>query len=488
MSNDTYSYRALPRFILTAGASLLLAISSSAGTDAKAEVKPAPAEKKGLVFADGLLTLDVEERLRFEARSNNRDFDDSINDDNDDSWLLNRSRVGLAIKPAGWIKIYGQMQDTREWDSDRPNIPGVRGTEGGDTFDLRQAYVELANYKEFPLGLTLGRQVLNYGDNRLIADPNWGNFGRTFDGAKLRFQQKGLGTIDVFAVRPVQIKEEVFDDSDAEDNFAGIYASLDFVPFQTTEFYVLHRDKADDQPDLDPTNRIDPRGTWNGPAQRITTCGTRWASKKGALHGWDYGLEAAYQVGDYWNGDRSGPSLDHHAFALHLHGGYTFEEAAWKPRVVLEYNYASGDKDPTDGRNESFQNLFPSNHTPYGDMDEFAWRNMHEARVALTVQPTKKLSAEVSYHAFWLAETSDYWYRSNGISTLRTRTPSGADVRTIGASNFAGHEVNLSFTYKATDWLTVHGGYAHFFAGDYLSETGPSDDADFAYVQASLAF
>jgi hypothetical protein len=286
----------------------------------------------------------------------------------------------------------------------------------------------------------------------------------------------------------VQIKEEVFDDSDAEDNFAGVYASLDLIPFQTTEFYVLYRDKADDQSDLDPTNRVDPVGTWNGPAQRITTFGTRWASKKGALHGWDYGFEAAYQIGDYWNGNRTGPKLDHHALALHAHGGYTFEDASWKPRVVLEYNYASGDKDPTDGRNQSFQNLFPSNHTPYGDMDEFAWRNMHEARAAVTVQPTKKLSAELSYHAFWLAETSDYWYRSNGISTLRTRTPSGTDVRTAGASNFAGHEVNLSFTYKATDWLTVHGGYAHFFAGDYLSDTGPSDDADFAFLQASLVF
>jgi hypothetical protein len=173
---------------------------------------------------------------------------------------------------------------------------------------------------------------------------------------------------------------------------------------------------------------------------------------------------------------------------LHAHGGYTFEEVAWNPRLVLEYNFASGDEDPNDGRNQSFQNLFPSNHTPYGDMDEFAWRNMHEARIALTVQPAKNLTAEVSYHAFWLAETNDYWYRSNGVSTLRTKAPGGADARAIGASNFAGHEANLSFAYKATEWLAVHGGYARFFAGDYLSDTGPSDDADFAYLQATLSF
>lgn len=467
---------------------LIGAPAGHAGTEVQAAVKPAAAEKKGLTFANGILTLDIEERMRFEVRSNNRDFDDSINDDNDDSWLINRFRVGIAVKPAEWLKVYAQIQDTREWDSDRPNIPGVRGTEGGDAFDLRQAYVEFANYKEFPLGLTLGRQAFRYGDNRLVADNNWGNFGRTFDGGKLRYQQKGIGSLDVFFVRPVQIKEEVFNDSDAEDNLFGAYATLDLIPFQTTEFYVLHRDKTDTQSDLDPTNRLDARGFWNGPAQRITTIGTRWASKKGELNGWDYGFEAAYQFGDYWEGERSGPKLDHHAFAMHARGGFTFEDVQWKPRLGLEYNFASGDKDPTDGDNQSFQNLFPSNHAPYGYMDEFSWRNMHNARLQFTVQPSKKLSAELSYHAFWLAETTDYWYRQNGINTQRNRTANGRDVRAIGASNFAGHEVNLEATYKPTDWLNILAGYGHFFAGNYLADTGASDDADLAYVQATLTF
>ena len=76
----------------------------------------------------------------------------------------------------------------------------------------------LQNFKEFPLGLTLGRQVLNYGDNRLVADSNWGNFGRTFDGAKLRYEKKGLGRFDLFAARPVVIVEDVYNDSDAAES------------------------------------------------------------------------------------------------------------------------------------------------------------------------------------------------------------------------------------------------------------------------------
>ena len=34
--------------------------------------------------------------------------------------------------------------------------------------------------------------------------------------------------------------------------------------------------------------------------------------------------------------------------------------------------------------------------------------------------------------------------------------------------------------------LAVQAGYNHFFAGNYLADTGASDDADFAYVRATL--
>ena len=477
-----------PSTLLTRGAlTLIFSVNVIAGPDAKpASVRPKTAEPELLSFFSGALIFDLEERLRFEARSDNRDFDDQINDDTDDSWLVNRFRLGVTLKPASWLKLYGQMQDTREWNSDRPNTPGIRGTEGEDNFDLRQAFVEFSNYKEFPIGLVIGRQVLNYGDSRLVADGKWANFGRTFDAVKLRYQADKFW-IDAFASRPVQIKEEVINDSDAADNFYGVYASTEALTFQTTDLYFLYRDKEDNQPDLDPANPNDPRGTWTGPAQRIGTLGTRWKSGK-ALRGWDYTVEAAVQFGDLWTGDRSTLRLEQRAFAGHLSGGYTFEDTIWKPRLGVAYNYASGDSDPTDNESQSFQNLFPSNHAKFGDMDEFGWRNLHHFRAQLQVRPVKSIEVELAYNADWLADTSDYWYRSNGVGTARTRTPDGRDVRTIGASNFAGQELDVIVRWKATSWFNLETGYAHFFAGAYLSETGPADDADFGYVQAQLLF
>ena len=363
----------------------------------------------------------------------------------------------------------------------------VREIQTGDEFDLRQAYVEFADYKKFPLGITVGRQTISYGERRLLADSQWSNFGRTFDAAKLRVQTEKFW-VDAFVGRPVQIKEHIFNDSDAADHIAGFYASTEALGPQTTDLFYIYRAKADLQPDLDPTNRIDARGSSLGNAQRVSTIGTRWKSQAGALHGWDYGIEAAFQWGEVWNGDRTTPRLDQRAAAVHVEGGHTFEHMSWRPRLGLEYNYATGDKDPNDGESESFQNLYPSNHEKYGYIDEFSWRNLHNARVQFNVRPAKTVDVELSYHAFWLAATSDYWYRSNGFSALRTKTPDGRDVRAIGANNFAGQELDFVVKWKPVKWLNIDAGYSHFFAGDYLRDTGPGDDADLGYVQTQILF
>jgi hypothetical protein len=460
--------------------------------ETKAKASP-PVEKKEsqpphlLSLYDGRLVFDIEERIRGELREDNRDFDSSVHDDNDDSWLLHRFRLGLAFKPVSWLQIYGQTQDSREAFSDRANIPGVRSAEGDDTFDLRQAYVAFGDPKLFPLTFTIGRQAITYGDARLVADSRWGNFGRTFDALRLRFEEPHYW-VEGFAMRPVQIERHQFNTSDSEDNFFGGYFSTDLVPKQTTDFYVFYRHKDDNQPDLDPTNRIDPEGTWNGPAARFATIGARIKSKANALGGWDYTAEAVYENGDVYQTNLDSKRFDLSAFALHASGGYTFDSIPWKPRLGLEYDFATGDDNPNDSKSQSFQNLFPSNHEKYGFMDEFGWRNIHDLRFQANVKPTKSLNLEFDYHAFWLADTHDFWYRSNGISTLRTRTPDGRDVRTIGASNFAGHEIDLTATYNFNQFIKFQTGYSHFFAGEYLADTGPSDDADFAYFMTTFSF
>lgn len=447
-----------------------------------------PPDGNPLSFADGLLTFDVQERVRWEIRENNFDFNDGVRSLTDDNWVLQRFRLGLAIKPASWLKIYGQVQDSREWLSDRADFPGLLAAEGDDPFDLRLGYIEIADYTKCPWGLTIGRQILSYGDERLIGAFDWNNIGRTFDAVKLtykgeKFSVDAFASTVVFPQRSEYNQSDLFNgnETDREQVFSGIYASTTVLPFQTTDLYVLHLHE-----ELPTTST------------NFFTLGTRFKSRPGYFApqasagygkdgktvipaapskpvGFDYEGEFALQFGEV--GDR-----DLLAFAAHFGVGYTFD-AAIKPRIGLSYSYGSGDGDPTDTDVETFQNLFPTNHKFYGGMDVFSWQNLHNIELSVQCAPAKNFTAKASFHAFWLATTDDSWYRANGVATVR---PLNGAARS--ASNYAGSEVDVVLGYAVTKNLKIEAGYSHFFAGDYLADTGASDDADFGYVMATIAF
>ena len=464
---------------------LLFAVSASAVAGV-AEIGTAPSknpvtpEKKPeanpLCFADGKICIDIQERIRFEARENTFDFNSSIDSLTDDAFFLNRFRIGIAVKPVDWLKFYAQGQDAEEWGSDRPDIPGAMGAEGDDSFDLRQVYVQLGPKW---VNATIGRQTLAYGDERLIGISEWNNFSRTFDAAKLHYE-KGKFSVDLFASTAVYILRDRFDQSDLfngnethrDEVFSGIYASTTAVNPLTMDFYALLLDE--DNPTLVVPGITYPGTSLSVPGTRsdFVTLGARIKADPKKLHGWEYEGEFAFQAGQVSN-------LDLTAFALHMGGGYNFD-CPWNPRLFAEYNFASGDDNATDGDIETFQNLFPSNHKFYGYMDLFSWQNLHNPEVSFRVKPTKQTSIQLDGHGFWLANTNDAWYRANGTTRVRPITP--------GASNYVGSEIDLTATYQPIKFLILQAGYSHFFAGDYVHDTGPSDDADFGYVQATVTF
>ena len=61
-------------------------------------------------------------------------------------------------------------------------------------------------------------------------------------------------------------------------------------------------------------------------------------------------------------------------------------------------------------------------------------------------------------------------------------------MRTIGASNFAGQEIDLTATYELNKYFKLQTGYSHFFAGQYLVDTGNHSDANFGYIMTTLSF
>ena len=51
-----------------------------------------------------------------------------------------------------------------------------------------------------------------------------------------------------------------------------------------------------------------------------------------------------------------------------------------------------------------------------------------------------------------------------------------------------GSEIDLLLTWQIERHTQAYFGYSHFFAGDFIEDTGPSDDIDFAYAAVQYTF
>ncbi len=463
--------RANPVFPALVFALACQAAATGAAQPAAAPPAPAAAVKldtNPLAFADGAIVFDVDWRLRAERRENDRDFNENADGLQDTEALLSRLRLGLALTPLPWLKFYVQGQDARETWSGRGREPNVNSAQGNAEFDLRQGFVELADYAQCPFGLSLGRQLFHYGDGRLIADSRWGNCGRSFDGAKLRYR-RDRWRAEAFWASVVTIERGAFDEPKDDESVAGLYLSSQHLAGHVLDLYGFHLDSDS--------------GSTEG---RYSTLGTRVASKRPREEDpWDYAAELASQFGSRTS---AGRDLDIAAMMFHAEAGHTFRGLPWSPRLGLSYDFASGDGDPADGDSTTFRTPYTSSHSWYGRQDIIGLSNLHNPRLTLTVEPAKALRLTVEVNIFRLADTADYAYGSNGLTPVRRTTPDGSDVRTVGASKNVGQEIDLIADYTVSKNITLHAGLSWFFAGSYLSDTGSDDDGAYCYLQATVKF
>jgi hypothetical protein len=399
----------------------------------------------------------------------------------ENDFLLLRTRFHLGVSPAEWITFFAEGQNSSSTgDRRNPN------TQSDGPVDLHQAFIKLGGTKTVPVSLKVGRQELIYGDERLVGAYDWDNVGRVFDAAKLRFQKDSFG-VDAFTGRVVINNDNEFNYPNYDDWFSGIYASTEsLVPKTQTQLYFLADNAATDSPRAIGTST---RG--NSPRD-IYTVGSRLQTLPGQLSGWDFNAEAAGQFGNFQYlagtpGVVSGKRLEQLAWAAHGEGGYTFTKVDLKPRLALGCDYASGDDNPNDNHHNTFVNLYPTNHKFYGAMDFVSWQNIIDPYFKASISPAKGLTIALTYNAFWLATTSDFFYQVNQTP----RFTGGYGIHPQYGS-FVGHEVDLITTWQPKQFLQFQVGYGHFFTGDYVNQTmqnlGGSHDADWVYAQAQITF
>jgi hypothetical protein len=201
------------------------------------------------------------------------------------------------------------------------------------------------------------------------------------------------------------------------------------------------------------------------------TFGNRFKGKKWS---WDYGTEYAVQLGSRAHDDIQ-------AWSFHQELGYTISKLKWTPRLYGEYNHASGDRNPTDGKFQTFDNLFPTNHNKYGYIDFVSLKNINDWMIGTSIKPHLRLLTSAEFHWFTLDAKESPWFNVAGA---------GGTVRAanVNADTHLGEELDLLATYKLSEKLSLMLGYSLFIAGPFAKDTGAHDDANFIYTQMVLNF
>lgn len=397
---------------------------------------------------DGNFWMSFGGQARFRLEGwNNFDFNREFND----TFLLTRIRLHTDIHTGKYLRLFAEIKSAFSTDRD---LPGGRRTLDVDELDLQQAFADII----LPVGesgkLTLrpGRQMLLYGKQRVVSPLDWANTMRTWQGFQ-GFFDIHKWKISGFWTQFVPVKKYEFNEADIDEPFAGIYGTG--MPGSAgigLDGYWLYRERKF----LD-----DKRHTVGG--RIFGSIGNRRL---------DYDFEAAYQRGDV-------DDKDVQAFMIGSQFGYRFTKTAFQPRVFLGFDFGSGDKDPNDGKVGTFDQTYPLGHLFLGYMDIVGRQNIISPNIGFTFSPLNKMTCEATGLFFWRAREEDDLYNA-GSGVVRK----GAS----GTSLEVGQEIDILLKYAYNIHTVLLFGYSHFFPGDFISQTGPDDPADFIYTSLEFTF
>jgi len=388
------------------------------------------------------LKLGAEERARMETL-NGVSFTAT-----DNTYLLQRLRVNVDLKPLSWLRFSFQGQDSRVFVSSVHPAPSSQY----DPADLRIGYVQIGDAESGPVSFRAGRQRFDFGEGRLVADPNWSNVGRSFDGWMVTLRHQNL-RVDMFGGASDKIFTDGFDTPMPGEHFYGVYASVkNWIPNASIEPYAFWKLEHNIKTELARSGDLDEK-----------TGGLRWAGK--LPQGFDYGLEAALQRGSIVDGSIR-------TAVMHLVGGYTLPDQRRQPRLYLEWNRGSGDQNPRDGVHGAFDTLFPSSHDKFGVADQFCWTNLVHARAGVQIKIFGSVTAGAAYNSFWLANHRDGIYSGTKLLIASNGTQ-GTHI---------GQEPDIQLRWLAFRRTAMDFAFGRIFPGEFLRNT----HHDFAYNSVVL--
>ncbi len=380
------------------------------------------------------IDLQAEERFRYEAYDNS-----SFKARVDDSYLLNRFRFQVDLHTPSWLRVTAQVQDARAGFQNPPIGPPntVR-------WDLKLAYAEIGNPEKHWISLRVGRQLINY-NNTIIANSEWRNQGRSYDAAVLNLNAK-REHLGIFAASAVVPQAYGVSPHQEGNNIFGVYGRLDdfLVPHSNLEPFVLWR--------VQPAEVVEPaKGKTTGKEDE-KAFGVRFKAQ--AHTALDYSGEVILETGNVG-------LQPIHAWAAQTGAAYQFLNAVAKARVFAQYDYATGNSNPSQNTSHTtFDTIYPTAHDRFGISDLFGWQNIEVVRAGITVEPHRRLTFTAQGLDFWAADALDSIYNTSGSAITSNKIDYGRHV---------GAEIDGYSWYELNKHFNLGGGIGYFGGGQFLT-------------------
>ena len=370
----------------------------------------------------------AEIRLRAEGRNGSGAYPAA-----EDAFGISRLRLNFTGRAAKHLNVFVQLQDSQ--------VSGLAEGRNSrffrNTVDFRQAYVSLGSGKG-PVTLDIGRRELGFFGNRLLGVRDWSNTSPTWDGSMVTLRQ-GENRVFLLAFSQVDLRDGLDVASRTRFVYGAIGSLQSLAHKHAMEPFFL-------------STRV-PRSAVSHLGGLVRTAGSRFTGEFG--ESWDYEVLVAAQGG----GGRGSP---HRAWMSHWAVRKAIPQARGRPKLIGEYSYASGDKDPADSLNSTFDQLAPSPHRIYGEADITGFRNLKALKAGVQIHPHREVRMNVDFFDFRLASQRDGLYRTNNRLGV-------APPRTGASSNAVGSELDLVLRYSPTEKIELRLGVSRFFAGEFVT-------------------
>lgn len=389
-------------------------------------------------------------RLRAEHRDNER-FGRGAQDHGGN--FQTRARLWGELNMGTSLRAFVDVQDARTsgLDSGEPVIEENRT-------DIHQAFVEAKTaVADGTVRLRVGRQEFGQGAFRLFDMREGANARMALDMARVIYDSPTGWSGGAFAGYALREGKASFDDATNYDyRLYGVTAARtlgDGATAPRLELLYANTDRMN-TPFYGQVPGRDDRDTVS-------------VRLFGKVAPWDYDVEAVKQFGSF-------NELDIDAWFVSGVVGRSFGNVKWSPRVAVRVDAASGDKNPNDGKLNTFNPLFPQ---PAALRTDLGFANMVLVQPEVTVRPNAKLTLGANTAGLWRTSKDDGVYALSGM-VLR-----GADE---GQSSYVGWRTGVFARYAINPYVSLMGVANYTKAGTFLKQTGTAKDQ--SYVGTFLTF